>query len=164
MKFIDAQETNPSWFSSALKILAIGFGLAALAACAVVGIPSRTKDSPLPITLTHASSGIVATARAFETSDRLYVSGQAQHFRGYHLPGSAHIDVQLVGKGGQVLAEEDDDIDLPTSSQTFAGNSRRANYVASFPLEQARQAVGIHVTYHLESHPDVTMPGAALTR
>jgi hypothetical protein len=164
MNFLDKPQTYPSWISSIFQIATIIVGLAAITACSSIGISSRTQDSPLPITVTHANSGSVASARAFETSDRLYVSGQVQHFRGYHLSASAHVDIQLIGKDGRVLAEKQDDIDLTAHPQTVAGSSRRASYVASFPMEQARQASTIRVTYHMESHPDDATSRTTLTR
>ncbi len=163
MQKFHKQQTYTSWISSALKTLAAVTGLAAITACSSIGLTSRTQEYPLPITVAHARSGSVASARAFETSDRLYVSGHVQHFLGYHLPVSAHVDVQLVGKDGQVLAEKQEDIDLTAHPRTAAGSTRRAGYVASFPIDQAREAAGIRVTYHLESHPDRAMPGTAST-
>lgn len=164
MQKFHKQQTYTSWISSTLKTLAVVTGLAAITACSSIGLTSRTQEYPLPITVAHARSGSVASARAFETPDRLYVSGHVQHFLGYHLPVTAHVDVQLVGKDGQVLAEKQDDIDLTAHPRTTAGSSRRASFVVSFPIEQAREAVGIRVTYHLDSHPDDATSGSASTR
>ena len=164
MNFFDTQQTYPSWIFSTLKTIAIASGLAAITACSLIGISARTQDSPLPIAVAHARSGTIANAGAFETSDRLFVSGHVQHFPGYHLPVTAHVDIQLIGTDGQVLADKQDDIDFTAHPRTTAGHSRRASYVASFPIEQARQAVGIRVTCHLESHPDDILPGRTKPR
>ena len=134
------------------KFLASLSLIGAISGCSSIGDFTRTQQSPLQITVTHAKSGIVASAQAIETSERLYVSGQVQHFAGYNLPVTAHVDIQLLGKNSRILAEKHDDIELTRHPRTTALQGLRDGFVASFPIEQSRQAVGIHVIYHLESH------------
>jgi hypothetical protein len=134
------------------KFLASLSLIGAISGCSSIGDFTRTQESPLQIMVTHAKSGIVESAQAIETSDRLYVSGQVQHYAGYNLPVTAHVDIQLLGKNGRILAEMQDDIDLTRHPRTTALRGRRDGFVASFPIEQSRQAVGIRVIYHLESH------------
>jgi len=161
MNFFAKSQIFPCWISILLRTTAITTGLATITACSSIGISTRKQNSPLPIVLTHAISGVVATARAWETSDRLYVSGQVQHFHGYHLPVTAHVDIQLIGKDSRVLAEKRDKIVLTAHPRTTAGRNRRVSYVASFPIDLARQSSGIRVTYHLKEPSGETIHGTA---
>jgi hypothetical protein len=164
MNFFANSQIFQSWISSLLKTIAIATGLASLVGCSSINIPSRTQNSSLPITVTHAISGTIASARTYETSDRLYVSGQVRHFRGYHLPLSAHVDIQLIGKDNRILAEKQDQIDLTAHARTNAWRNQRVSYVASFPVDLARRASAIHVTYHLETHSVDVRFGATSAR
>ena len=118
--------------------------LAMLAACASI---FKTTTSLLPIETIDATGGKVTGERAFESSDRLYVSGHIKKTFGSHVPYSAHVDVQLIGNTGRVIAEKEDDIE-PSHPKT-GGGSDHISYVASFPISEARQATKIVVRYHL---------------
>lgn len=134
-----------------LHITKIACALAAMAiitACASVSPFFKTTGSSLPIEIIDSTAGEVGGTRAFESSDRLYVSGHIQKSFGRHIPYAAHVDVQLVGNAGQVIAEKQDDID--PSHPTTGGRSGQISYVASFPISEARQATRVVVRYHLE--------------
>lgn len=137
-----------------IRFLAASVSSAALAACASLGPHFSAGASPLPFESVHAAHGEIASTRAFETRDKLYVTGTVQKFSGHHIPLDAHVDVALIGPNGSVIAEMQDEIDPkhPRHEQAHGG---RYAYVASFPLAQARQAARIRVTYHLERHKEV---------
>jgi hypothetical protein len=121
-----------------------------LSACGSLDSHIRRADSPLPIEAIHSGTGQVVSFRAFETIDRLYVAGTT---RGRFLNPYAHVDIQLIGNNGQIIEQEQDDIDL-AHPRTARGRHGLRPYVASFPLSEARKATRIRVTYHNESHPD----------
>jgi hypothetical protein len=125
--------------------------LAAITACASVSSLFKQTPSSLPIETLDSTGGEVAGTRAYESADRLYVSGHIKKSFGRHIPYAAHVDVQLVDKMGRVIAEKQDDID-PPHPKSSSGISGRISYVASFPLSEARQAAKITVRYHLDGH------------
>ena len=129
----------------------IVIGMMSLSACTSLDTWFKLADSPLPIEVQHSGGGQVLSFRAHETSDRLYVAGSA---RKHKLSNSAHVDIQLIGPSGNVIAEDQDDIN-PTDSAPGGGKRFTDSYVVSFPLSQARQAVKIRVTYHSCSHSKV---------
>ena len=86
--------------------------------------------------------------RAHETSDRLYVAGTA---RRHKLSNTAHVDIQLIGSSGDVIAEDQNDIN-PTHPRPGGGKRFTDSYVVSFPLSQARKAVKIRIIYHSSAH------------
>lgn len=132
------------------KIACLLSALTALMACSSVGSFLRTTDSPLPVETIDSTGGLFSGTRAYESSGRLYVSGHMQKSFGRHIPGSAHVDVRLIDKGGRVIAEKSDDIDPAYPSS--GGRSDHISYVASFPASEARQAAKIIVRYHLDGH------------
>ena len=125
--------------------------LATVAACTSVSDHQRTADTPIPIQTVNSAGGEVARVRAYESSDRLHVSGSIGKSFGRPHPYAAHVDVQLVDASGRVIAEKQDDIDPghPLSAGTRSG---KQGYAASFPLSDARKAAKIVVRYHLEGH------------
>jgi hypothetical protein len=132
------------------KIAGALTALAALTACASVGNFLRTTDSPLPVETLDSTGGLFSSTRAYESSDRLYVSGHMQKSFGRHIPCAAHVDVRLIDKRGRVIAEKMDDID--PSYPKSGSRSDHISYVASFPASEARQAAKIIVRYHLDGH------------
>jgi len=123
--------------------------LATVSACSSVTSHFKTTTSPLPIEILDSTGGEVTGSRAYEFSDRLYVSGRMEKSFGRHIPCTAHVDVQLVDDSGRVVAEKQDDIDPPHPK---SGSPGQIGYVASFPLGEARQASKIVVRYSLEEH------------
>ena len=122
--------------------------IASLSACASTTW-TKQADSTVPIEAIHSGSGSIMSFRAFETSDRLYVAGSANT----HPPMQpTHIDIQLVGLDGRILAERTDDLDSPRNRWSGGGRHDRQSYVASFPLSEARKAAKIRVTYHASAH------------
>jgi hypothetical protein len=142
------------WVSSLTKVTAVIASLASITGCASSDGFFRQADSPLPIEISDATGGKIASTRAFETKDRLYVAGSMRRSIGHQPPLAAHVDIQLLDESGRILAEKQDDIDSSGHPRTAGGRSRASSYVASFPLDLARRASSIRVTYHLEQHAD----------
>lgn len=124
--------------------------LMTLSACASVDLFAN-RPSSLALETIDATHGSIASTRAFESRERLYVTGHMKKSMGKHIPVSAHVDVQLIGKDGRILAEEQDDIE-PVHPRNVKAQSGRYSYVASFPLELAQQASKVRVSYHLDPH------------
>lgn len=131
-----------------LKISLTLTTMTAVSACASLGSFFKQADSALPIEVVNAGSGQIRSFRAHETSDRLYVAGTAKPF---FLKETTHVDVQLIGPAGNVIAEERDDIDR-VHPRTARARHGYHSYVASFPLGEARRALKIRVIYHGDAH------------
>ena len=130
---------------SPLKSIPAVLALTALTACSSL----KQAGSPLPLEVRHSGSGQVVSLRAQESSDRLYVAGSARKHR---LSNTAHLDIQLIGSCGQVLAEDQDAIN-PDHPAPGGGKRFKDSYLVSFPLSVARQAAKIRVIYHGGTHP-----------
>jgi len=137
-----------SLFSQITKPALVAVSITALTACASLDTLFKQSDSPLPIEVRHSGNGRIMSFRAFETPDRLYVSGSANK---NHLSSIGHIDVQLIGANEQVISEKRDKIEA-IRPRPGGGKLSTDSYVASFPLSEARQAVKIRVIYHSGSH------------
>lgn len=124
---------------------------AAITACSSVGTFFRTKNSVLPVETIDSSGGKLSPPHAYESFDRLYVSGSLQKSFGRHLPCAAHVDVQLIDNKGRMVAEKHDDID-PTHPFSAGNISGRTGFVTSFPASEARKAAKIVVRYHMDGH------------
>ena len=137
-----------SGLNGLLKITVTFMAMTTVFACASPGSFFKQADSALPIEVVHAGSGQIMSFRAYETSDRLYVAGIAKPF---YLKSTTHVDVQLIGPAGNVIAEKQDDIDRmhPRTSRSRGGQH---SYAASFPLSEAHQAARIRVIYHGDAH------------
>lgn len=161
MNFLNLHSLS-GWVSSLTKNTAMVVGLATITGCASTDGFFRKADSPLPIKTLDATGGEIASTRAFETSDRLYVAGSMRRSIGHRPPAGAHVDIQLLDKNGHILAEKQDEIDSPAHPRTAGGRSHRyrSSYVASFPLDLARQAASIRVSYHPKSHTASRSTGA----
>jgi len=131
-----------------LKITLTLTAMTAVSACVSLGSFFKQADSSLPIEIVDAGSGQITSFRAHETADRLYVAGSAKPF---YLKSTTHVDVQLIGPAGNVIAEKQDDIDR-VHPRTGWSRSRHHSYVASFPLSEAHQAAKIRVIYHGAAH------------
>ena len=134
-----------------LHLLKIGIAVTAFASLPACASSSWIKqaDSGLPIEAVHSGSGTIMSFRAHETSDRLYVAGRAKP---HQLMQPVHVDIQLIGAGGRVIAEKTDDLDSHQHPRSGSGRRGHQCYVASFPLSDARQAVKIRVVYHGGDH------------
>ncbi len=146
------------WVSSLTKVTSTLASLASITGCASIDGYFRQADSPLPIEISDATGGKVASTHAFETSDSLYVAGSMRRSIGHQPPLAAHVDIQLLDESGRILAEKQDGIDSSGHPRTPQGRSRASRYVASFPLDLARQASSLRVSYHLERHADSPAP------
>lgn len=130
------------------KVLTATAAVATLSACASLESFSAQKDSPLPIEAVHSNTGAVLSTRAYETSDKLYVAGSA---RKRPLKAGGHVDIQLIGSNGNVIAEKKDSINA-MHPRPGGGKRSSDSYVANFPLSEASEAVKIRVTFHSGSH------------
>jgi len=140
-----------SFFKNKLSVLltaASAVAMMAFTSCASLDTWVKQANSPLPIEVQHSGSGQVMSFSAYETSDRLYVSGLAKR---YPLTNTAHVDIQLIRMDGGVIAEKKDDIN-PVHPRPGGGKRFTDSYVASFPLSEARAASKIRVIYHSGSH------------
>jgi len=126
-----------------LAVTAI-IGMMSFSGCSSLDSWGKQADSALPIEAHHSGGGEILSFRAHETSDRLYVAGSA---RKHKLSNSAHVDIQLIGPSGNVIAEEQNDIN-PMHPPPGGGKRFTDSYVVSFPLSQARHATKIRVIYH----------------
>jgi len=131
-------------FIAAIAII----GMMSLSACSSLNSQVKQADSLLPIEVLHSGGGQIMSFRAHETSERLYVSGST---RKHKLSNSAHVDIQLIGPSGKVIAEDQNDIN---SMRPRPGGGKRFTdcYVVSFPLSEARKAEKIRVIYHSSAH------------
>jgi hypothetical protein len=133
------------------KSLKTGFavaGLALLSACASSSRVSQA-DFGLPIEEVDSASGSIVSWRALKTADRLYIAGRGKP---HQLRRPMHVNVQLIGADGHVVAEETDDLVLPKHPRTSPVRHAQHSYVASFPLSEVRKAVKIRVVYHESDH------------
>lgn len=137
-------KNKPSGLLTSITAIA----MMALTSCASLDTWVKQADSHLPIEVKHSGSGQILSFSAYETSDRLYVSGLAKR---YPLTNTAHVDIQLVRADGGVVAEKKDDIN-PLQPRPGGGKRFTDSYVASFPLSEAREATKIRVIYHSGSH------------
>ncbi|MFZ4773890.1 MAG: hypothetical protein ACOYM3_00910 [Terrimicrobiaceae bacterium] len=112
--------------------------------------PQGEKPS-IPIEVIDSAGGKLTRPIAHESEARLYISGSMKKWTGHHLPPAAHIDVELIGADGKVLAEVRDTIKSSGALREARGG-RYSSYVASFPIAQAKEAVRIRVRYHQQNH------------
>jgi hypothetical protein len=133
---------------STLKICSAAMTLASLPACA--SNPwTKQVDSGLPIEAIHSGTGTIMSLRAHETFGRLYVAGRAKP---HQLMQPMHVDIQLIGADGSVIAERTDELDAPQHPRIGSRSHGHQSYLASFLLSEARKAVKIRVVYHGEDH------------
>jgi hypothetical protein len=134
-----------------LNLLKIGIAITTLASLPACASSSWIKqaDSGLPIETVHSGSDTIMSFRAHKIFDRLYVAG---HAKPHQLMQPMHVDIQLIGAGGRVIAEKTDGFNTPQHPRSGSGRHGHQSYVASFPLSDARQAVKIRVVYHSDEH------------
>lgn len=126
--------------------------LSAFVGCETLGDSTRKSRSPLPIEVVNRGGGSLGTTRAYETESRLYIVGSFKRSTGRHLPVTAHVDIQLLDKGGGILASQDEEIDA-SHPRIAQARGNRIFYTAGFPVEAARQAAKIRILFHQELHP-----------
>jgi len=119
-----------------------------LSGCSSLEHWTRNSASSLPYEIRHEGSGQILSCRAFESADRLYISGRTKEFP----PSFAgHVDIQLIGHGGQKLAERSHRVQ-PANPAAGGGRRYLGNYIASFPLAEAKEAAFIRVAFHSGNH------------
>ena len=117
-------------------------------ACVSPGSFLRQANSSLPLEVIHGGSGQIMSFRAHET---LRPTLYHRNRHAFSLKSTTHVDVQLIGPGGDVIAEKQDDIG-PVHTRAGWSRSGRHSYVASFLLSDAHQAARIRVIYHGGAH------------
>jgi hypothetical protein len=133
---------NPLRISIAVSALAF------LPAYASSSSPGKA-DFALPIEKIDSDSGTILSFRVHETSDRLYVAGRA---KAHQLRRPMHVDIELIGGDGRVVAQKTDPLDSSYHPRVSSGRHGYQSYIASFPLSEARQAAKIRVVYHENNH------------
>lgn len=113
-----------------------------LTACA------SSQSNALPVQTTNGQVGSVSSVRVFEQGNKLFVAGSA---RPTLTSAGNHVDVQLIGADGRVVAEDTEAIKLghPRGSRARHGSD---TFVTSFPLDVARGASSVKVSFHSSSH------------
>lgn len=137
-----------------MKILTIPLALAtsvALGACSTTKNTVGTRPTEHAITADNTSPGKIASTRAFETTDTLYVAGTVQRSSGHAIPPGAHIDIALLDRAGRVIATEQDRI-VPVHPRQERRRAGRYSFAIGFPLTTGRNAERIRITYHPQTH------------
>jgi hypothetical protein len=134
--------------SNPLKIISAFLALASWPAYASSFSP-LTGDFVLSIEKIDSDSGTILSFRVHETSDRLYVAGRAKT---HQLRRPMHVDIELIGRDGRVVAQRTDPLDSSYHPRVSSGRHGYQSYIASFPLSEARQAARIRVVYHENNH------------
>lgn len=145
----------PKLLYSCLFLVAASWATTTLSASPTLDFFFRQSDSSLPLAIAQSNTGKINSAHAFETSDRLYIAGSVRPFI---LSPSTHVDVQLIGQNGQILAEKKDGI-VPAHPRTARGRNGSYSYVSSFPLGLVHRATGVRVVYRNNSHSKCPTPG-----
>lgn len=126
-------------------------GLLALSACSAIEAGSSRQPARAHITTLNAAPGKIATVRAFESRHKLYVTGTAGRSSGHAIPAGTHIDIELLGPDGRAIASQRKRL-FPAHPRHEQRRGGRYSFTAGFPLEAARQAASIRVSYHPASH------------
>jgi uncharacterized lipoprotein YbaY len=134
----------------------ISFPIIFRSACALslaliaAGCAARPETGPV-VSLPVTKSGPVASARAFESQDSVYVAGTVNRPFGHHLPHSAHVDVELLDASGRVIASRQDAIRAvhPRHENRRGG---QYSFAIGFPKGETGGAQTIRVSYHAHSH------------
>lgn len=125
--------------------------IAAVLVALETGCASSQKTSqPLPLEVVGSNTGALQAPRVFERDGRLFVSGRIARTTGTHLHQAAHVDVQLLGPGGRVLAEQEYDIEAP-HPRSF-GTKGRLAFQVSFPGNVAGDARKVRISYRPVGH------------
>lgn len=120
-----------------------------LSACTTFDRSVRREYSNLPIEIADPGTMRIVRSHAHETSERLYVAGNVQPATA---TVGAHVHVELIDADGQILGEISDALIRPGHPRRSNAQSQRDQFVASFPLDEARRAVRIRVTAHHKKH------------
>jgi len=115
------------------------------------GSSPHQENLSIPVEVIDTAGGKLTRPITHKFANRLYISGSIKKWTGHHPPLAAHIDVDLIGADGKVLAGVLEDIKVLSPLREARGG-RHSAYVASFPIAQAREAVRIRVRYHQQSH------------
>lgn len=93
----------------------------------------------------------VASARLVENGDKVYVTGRVKHTHGRPITLASHVDVQLLGSRGQVIAEVQDAIS-PMHPRISRLRNGQYPYTVSFPSSELAAAKQVVVQYHSTAH------------
>ncbi len=105
------------------------------------------KSSSLPV----ETSPSVASARVIKGDDKVYVTGRVKQTLGRPVTLASHVDVQLVGSNGQILAEIQDTIS-PMHPRIARLRNGQYPFTVSFPASEAAAARYVVVQYHSTAH------------
>jgi hypothetical protein len=119
-----------------------------VASFAATACTSTSPTVPLPTLRSPAGDGRIASSKAVKTGHSLRVGGRV---RPVTAQPQAHVDIQVIGADGAVIAEATDRL---RPMQPGAGGGRRAldSYVASFHASVARDAVAVRIVYRNGPH------------
>lgn len=125
--------TNHLLFSARLRsAISPLFATAAVALASTVAFGKPPQTSTLQIEKSGATP--VASARVYESPDRLIITGKLK--KQPSVPSPARVEILLLDKGGRIIARQ-------TDSVTFHHPRHRpfgAPFAASFPIEETRRA------------------------
>jgi hypothetical protein len=130
-------------FSQSLRIAAL--------AAAAISLISSTATADLQNPLLIQTSPSVASARVVPSGDKVYVTGRVAYTHGRPVTQAAHVDVQLLGSRGQVIAEVQDSI-TPMHPRISRLRNGQYPYTVSFPSSQVAVARQVVVQYHSTAH------------
>lgn len=140
------QEILMTSFIRIVSILAVSASLVFVSACSSTsGVTNTTASLPVE------TSTSIASARVSTRGDVSYVTGSAKPGPAHPITHSSHVDVQLIGPDGNVLAEREDRIEA-SHPRTVQGRNGRYAYTVSFPASLAQQARKVIVVYHTAAH------------
>lgn len=134
-------------FTSAISVsrslvVTMALGSFTFTACAAA------KSNSLPIKMVAGNVGSVSSVRTYEQGGKLYVVGSAQPTL---TSGGNHVDIQLIGAGGDVIAEDTEAIKLGHPRRSRSRHGSRS-FVTSFSLATASQASSVRVAFHSSAH------------
>jgi hypothetical protein len=124
-------------------LLVTSLGLLALPSCAT------SDSSSLPVRVGSGQAAL-SSLRTHDQNGRVTVAGSARP-----VPGTSgnHVDIELLGADGRVVAQKTERIATghPRGSRARHGSD---SFVASFPAETSRQAASVRVSFHGGAHSD----------
>jgi hypothetical protein len=96
------------------------------------------------------SNGEIASTWINTTDHKTYISGTVRPYLPIAPTIGAHVHVELLGKNGELIQCRTDR--LSSVSQRKRSSSQDHSYVVSFPVEEARKASRVRVSYFNKSH------------
>jgi len=132
-------------FTHSLRIASLIF--ASIAPFAVTATADLQNASAIPI----QTGPSISSARLIESGDKVYITGRVKHTHGRPVTLASHVDVQLLGSRGQVIAEVQDSIS-PMHPRISRLRNGQYPYTVSFPSSEIATARQVVVQYHSAAH------------